>query len=169
MNVVGIWAERGIELERVPALVKEGLEAMEKLCARTSQAQQSDLYGSEASRQLSEENTRWYSNTNAWRILVIACSKTGKSAEARRVLGEWQSALNERRKLVEEIRGKRAAGQPADRVRSLEDAMMARLPSDEYQYSESLAQLALSEDRKLDALLLYQSVLRKVGAAPNRI
>ena len=56
----------------------------------------------------------WYANTYAWRTLVIAYSKTGKSAEARRVLGEWESALDERRKLVEEIRKKRAAGQPAD-------------------------------------------------------
>ncbi len=167
MLVAQVWAERGIELVRVPSLVKEGLDEAEKLRARMSQVQQSDLYGSEAARKVSEENARWYSNTYAWRTLVIAYSKTGKSAEARHVLGEWRSALDERRKLVEEIRKKRAAGQPADPARPLENVIMASLSSADAQYSESLAQLALGENRKLDALLLYQSTLRKAGGRPE--
>src|SRR5262249_41113898 len=155
--------------------------AVEKQGQRNAEMQQSDLYAGPDNR-LMEENNRWYANTNAWRTLVTAYSKTGKITEARDVLAKWEAALPERRKRAEEIRRKRDAekpeavraarpGQGPDRSRSMEDSVVRSMPMAELQYYDALAQLALAEKRKLDALAFYQSGLRAMagaaGSSPN--
>jgi thiol-disulfide isomerase/thioredoxin len=175
--VADIWAKRGIELERVPALVQEGIEATERQRERMRGAQQSDLYGA-PDQQLTEENSRWHTNATGWRTLVTAYAKSGKSAEAREILAKWETALAERRRRAEEIRQKHEAekaeeapGQRPDRTRMIEDSLVRGMPIAESQYQEALAELALGEQRKLDALTFYQSGLRALaggaGAPPN--
>ena len=125
------------------------------------QRQQSDLYG-EAYDALIEENRRWPAKTDAWGILVTAYSKNGRFDEARGVLSEWETALDERRKRADEIRVKRTAemraasaagrsGQASSPVSSMEDSFVSGIPNDESRYHEGLAQLAAGEGRKLDA------------------
>jgi thiol-disulfide isomerase/thioredoxin len=178
MQVAEIWAKRGMELERVPELVREGREAYARQRERQGGMERSDLFGG-PERQLMEENNRWYGDVTAWRTLVLAYSKTGKIAEARDVIAQWDIALQQRRKRAEEIRKKRgpaksepaaqaaaAAGGPPDRVRMMEDQVLRSVPYAESQYQEALAQVALAEQRKLDALAFYQAALRAAAAGP---
>jgi thiol-disulfide isomerase/thioredoxin len=180
MQVAAIWARRGIALDRVPALVNEGLAALEARRKRQDQVTHSDLFSS-PDRRLMEENNRWYADTNTWQTLVLAYSKTGKIAEARNVLGKWETALAERRKRAEEVRKQRearkdepapaAAGRSSsgvgvgpERMRAMiEDSLIRSLPYDESRYFDALAELALVEHRKLDALTFYQSGLRAMA------
>jgi thiol-disulfide isomerase/thioredoxin len=161
-DVLRIWAQRGLELDRVPALVEESLLAQEELLVSMLQAQQTDLYG-ETYDSLSNETGRWPMQTNAWGILVTAYSKNRRFDEARGVLSEWEAALDERRKRADEIRTRRTAGGrsgQASAVRSMEDSIVSGIPNDESRYNEGLAQLASGEGRTLDALAFYQTSLR---------
>ena len=107
--VARLWVQRGLELDRVPALVEEAIEARKKSrSAQRSLAQQSDLY-SGPSDELLKENARWSTRTDAWTILVTAYSKNRRFDEARGVLSEWEAALDERRQRADEIRAKRAS------------------------------------------------------------
>jgi thiol-disulfide isomerase/thioredoxin len=133
-------------------------------------SQQSDLYG-EAYNTLITENRRWLTKTRAWGVLVTAYSKNRQFDEARGVLSEWETALDERRKRADEIRTKRTAemraasaagrsGQASSPTSSMEDSFVSGIPNDESRYNEGLAQLAAGEGRKLDALAFYQTSLR---------
>jgi hypothetical protein len=69
--VARTWAQRGLELDRIPALVEESLAAQEKILGSTMPSQQSDLYG-ELYNTLMSENRRWPAKTSAWGVLVTA-------------------------------------------------------------------------------------------------
>jgi thiol-disulfide isomerase/thioredoxin len=170
LGVLRTWAERGLELDRVPALVEESLAAQEKTPVSTVQMQQSDLYG-ESYYTLITENRRWPTKTGAWGVLVTAYSKNRQFDEARGVLSEWEAALDERHKRADETRIKRTAemraasaagrsGQASSPISSMEDSLVSGIPNDESRYHEGLAQLASGEGRKLDALAFYQTSLR---------
>ena len=170
INVARVWAQRGLELDRIPALVEESLAAQERTPVSTVQVQQSDLYG-EAYNTLIDDSRRWPTKTSAWSILVTAYSKNRRFEEARGVLSEWEAALDERRKRADETRTRRTAemraasaagrsGQTSSPVSSMEDSFVSGIPNDESRYNEGHAQLAAGEGRKLDALAFYQTSLR---------
>jgi thiol-disulfide isomerase/thioredoxin len=181
MEVARVWAQRGLELDRVTALVKEASAAQEKSLARPGPAQQSDLY-SGPYEELMQESRRWPTKTSAWSILVTAFSKARRFTQARAVLADWEAALDERRRRADEIRTRRtaemreasAAGRssPASSlVRGMEDALAGSISNDDSKYYEALAQLADGEGRKLDALTFYQTSFRvmygRYAAPPN--
>ncbi len=170
MEVARVWAQRGLELDRVTALVKEASAAQEKSLARPGSAQQSDLY-SGPYEELMQESRRWPTKTSAWRILVTAFSKARRFTEARAVLADWEAALDVRRRRADGILTRRtaktreaaAAGRSStvsSLVRGMEEALAGGIPSDDSKYYEALAQLADGEGRKLDALTFYQTSFR---------
>ena len=169
-GVLRTLAQRGLELDHLPALINEGLAAQEEALVSTSQTRQSDLFGGPYN-ELMLENRRWSMHADAWSILVTAYSKNRQFDEARGVLSEWEAALDERRKRADEIRTKRTAemraasaagrsGQASSPTSSMENSFVSGIPIDESRYNEGLAQLAAGEGRKLDALAYYQTSLR---------
>jgi tetratricopeptide (TPR) repeat protein len=166
MAVARAWAYHGLELARIPSLAKETMDATEK----TGAPPPSDLYP-ESFHTLRREVQGWGFREGTWGILVTAYSKTGNFGEARRVLTEWEAALQRRRDHAERIRARRPVGRsvPAPRATAgrapltestLEDSLVSGLPAAEARYDEALAELALAEGRKSDALKLYQAALR---------
>ena len=101
MQVAGIWANRGIQLDRIPALVEEGLALAAKQGERADGFPTSDMYPA-PDRGAFEAEQAFYTNTFVWQTLTVAYSKGGKYAEARGVLAKWDAGLAERRKLAEE-------------------------------------------------------------------
>lgn len=167
MQVASIWASRGIQLDRIPALIKEGLALAARQNERPDGPPQSDMYPS-PDRGAFEAEQAFYTNTFVWQVLAAAYSKGGKYAEARGVLAKWDAGLAERRKLAEEYSKAPAAapGPKPDPDRMRREALVRNLPVVELQYQAALAQLAAAEGRKLDALTFYQAALRARVAQP---
>jgi thiol-disulfide isomerase/thioredoxin len=168
LEVIQVWAQRGLELDRIPALVQEVVASQHRAFSTSSAKQQSDLQGDYLN--LMNEDMRWTSDTKAWGILVTAYIKNHQLDEARDVLAEWEKVLDSRRSKAKEISERQASqsreeaaserSNPTSPARSIENSILSRLPSDEANYYESCAQLAAVEDRTLDALAFYQSSLR---------
>ncbi|MBN1571147.1 MAG: redoxin family protein [Acidobacteria bacterium] len=169
LNVLWIWAKRGLRLDRIPALVNEIAEAQSKMNFPLV-TPKSDLYG-ENYQSLITENLHWTTNTRMWTVLVIAYTQSRQFDQARETLAEWEKALNERRKKADEINEKLAArlqsATPSERsnvasnpISSLESSLASGIYNDEGRYHEACAQLAVAEERSLDALAYYQSYLR---------
>jgi hypothetical protein len=170
MGVARAWAYHGLELARIPSLAKETMDATERTVTPMPAPPPSDLYP-ESFRVLRREVQMWGFREGTWGILVTAYSKTGNVGEARKVLAEWEAALQQRRDHAEQIRARRPAGTsvPAPRTiagraqlteTSMEDSLVSGLPAAEARHYEALAELAIAEGRKSDALLLYQAALR---------
>jgi thiol-disulfide isomerase/thioredoxin len=169
VDVLRVWAQRGLELERIPALVQEFVASQQRSFATSSSTLQSDLYG-ESYYTLIRESSRWSAETKAWGILVTTYAKNRQLDKARDVLAGWEKALNARRSKVNGLREKQesqarnaAASEgpsPTSLTRSLETSIISGLPTDESNYYEGCAQLATAEDRALDALVFYQASVR---------
>jgi thiol-disulfide isomerase/thioredoxin len=169
LDVLKVWAQRGLELNRIPALVWEILAKQPKITMLPSATQQSDLYGG-SYQTLIEENQRWTTNTNAWLILATTYAKTRQLDQSRSILKEWETTLNARRKRANEITEKlnaqaRNAADSANSgtsslIRSMETSIVSGIPNEEAKYYEACAQVAAAEGRMLDALTFYQSSLR---------
>jgi thiol-disulfide isomerase/thioredoxin len=170
-DVLRVWAQRGLELERIPSLVQEFVASQQRSYATSSSLLQSDLYG-ESYLSYMLETLRWSTNTKAWGILVTTYAKNHKLDKARDVLAGWEKALNARRSKANEIREKQESqartaaaserSSPASITRSLETSIISGLPTDESNYYEGCAQLATAEDRALDALVFYQASVRLI-------
>jgi pentatricopeptide repeat protein len=170
IEVARAWAYHGLELDRIPALVKEALDAQERAFTPPPGLTTSDL-GTDSFRALQRELRMWAFRGVTWGILVATYSKAGNVSEARQVLAEWEAALQQRRDHAEQIRARRAterpapasprtAPMPAPTYRDLEDSLVSGLPAAEARHYEALAELALAEGRKSDALKAYQAALR---------
>jgi hypothetical protein len=169
IEVARAWAYHGLELERIPALVKETLDAQERAFTPPPGMSVSDLL-SDASMSPQRETRRWAFRGALWPALVTASVKSGNVREASGVLVEWEAALQQRRDQAEQIRARRAAEKPGTAPsrtppapltsRDWEDSLVSGLPAAEARYYESFAELALSEGRKSDALKSYQTALQ---------
>ncbi len=72
LDVLRIWAFRGLELNRVATLAQEILSRQTPLIV--SPMAQSDLYGNSST--LMTEDMRWRNNTRAWSVLVTTYVKS---------------------------------------------------------------------------------------------
>ncbi len=165
LDVLRAWAQRGLELNRIPALVQEVVEQQQRNSALPSGMRQSDLYGESYLKPMME-NSRWTTDVKAWGVLTTSYVKSRRLDKAREALGEWGKGLAQRRKKAKEI-NERQASQPRGStassqtmLRSIETSIVSGLPNDEANYYECCAQLAAAEDRALDALAFYQSSWR---------
>lgn len=159
------WAKRGLELDAIPALVKEGQEVSEKRAKANSAYLESDLYSSPDDT-VREENSRWHRNTTSWETLALAHFKAGRSADARTVLSKWESGIGERKKRAAELSAKHAANPPA-KPGSAEEYMIKSVGFDESRYLTVLAMLARHEKRTADALAICQAAVRSLSGSPG--
>ena len=170
MEVLQTWAQRDIQIERIPSLVREFMKMPTQPTFMTAREQDSDL-GDSSRLSLMVENNRWSANVIGWSILVTVHSKKQEFDLAREALGEWEKGLEERQKKADEItsRKKSASGNtPAPKPSvgnmniedMLESSIVSGIPRDKAQYYEACARLATAEKRPLDALAFYQSSLR---------
>jgi thiol-disulfide isomerase/thioredoxin len=167
LELLQVWAQRGLELNRIPALVMEITERQFKFPG-TLPEQESDLV--ENTSQLMMEDMNWTTDSRAWAILVTAYAKTRQLEQARATLAEWEKGLNERRKKADELNEKRmqqtrTAGTTSRNVAAsfnsaMENALISGISNEEAKYYNGCAQLAAAEGRSLDALTYYQSSLR---------
>jgi thiol-disulfide isomerase/thioredoxin len=166
MQVAAIWTKRGIALERIPGMVDEALAAAAAAAAREPPAPRTDMYPFPDRRE-TQDNETFYANTMAWQTLTTSYAKSGKLAQARTVLVKWETALNERRKRIDEYRkaAEAAPGPVHDSTRALRESIARSLPSSESQYFQAAAQVAVAESRKMDALALYQAALRALAGS----
>jgi len=181
LDVLKIMAQRGLFLDRIPAIAQDSGQRLSQAMSFLNTRQQSDINGGPYYR-LMEENRNWTTNTGVWGILVTAHINNGQPEKAKSVLAEWEKALTERRKKADEINEKMStqlrnasgSGSSASAptiVRSLENTVVSSFPTDEGRYYDACAQLALAEGRALDGLTYYQSSLRLIygrsAALPN--
>lgn len=80
------WAKRGVELDAIPALVKEGEEVSEKRAKANAAYAESDLYASPDDA-VHEENSRWSRVTVSWETLALAHFKSGLHDQNRGIRG----------------------------------------------------------------------------------
>jgi thiol-disulfide isomerase/thioredoxin len=162
-----VWAQRGLELDRIPALVQQTLASPNPL--QTALKRQSDP-GTGASQSLVIENQRWTATSNAWSVLVATYVKTRHLDKARSIMADWDKALKERRQKAEEIKGKLAMSGPGpNRLNAMESSIIAGTSNDEYLHYQACARLAGAEGRAVDALIFYQSSLRLRYGRPETI
>jgi thiol-disulfide isomerase/thioredoxin len=178
MKVLEVWAERGVSLDRVPTSV-EHLKALPSQSPLNPTFQiQSDILENLGDQRLLEENRQWAIVTSANHALVMVHAKERQFNQARRILAEWDKALQERRKKVDEIRTrqieqlrKAMASGPSNRPRNplnyAETAIVQGLPNDEAKYYDACAKLAEAEGQRLDALAFYQTSLRMLNGSPS--
>ena len=145
LEVLKAWAQRGLELDRIPALVHEAQEA--KTAAPPGTAiQQSDLYT--GYRSLLMGNQRWTMDSNAWSILVMTYLKSHRLDKARSVLAEWEKTLNERRKAAE-INGRLAgSGTMTSPLGGMGVSIASGVSNEESWYYDACARLATAEGRR---------------------
>lgn len=170
IDVADIWANRGLELDRIPALVEEGIELTKKEQLRNGAAR-SDLYDSPGTR-LMDENNLWQTDHAAWQTLVTAYTKMGRMDEVRSVLAQWEKGLRQLRNSVEEFRKSQESDKSVsgrDRGNNMGEMVLRNLPFAESSYATAMAEFALADHRKLDALAFYQSGLHAMNAAGSSV
>lgn len=170
MQVAALWAKRGIALDRIPAMLDEALAAAAAARAQSkTPAPRTDMYPFPDQR-LVQENQAFDANAMVWQTLTTVYVKSGKPAQAHAVLAKLQTALDARRKLVEEYRRTSAAAQGPvhDSTKLVFDSMVRSLPMSESQYFQAAAQVAASENRKMDALAFYQAALRALAGSAGQ-
>lgn len=159
------WAKRGVELDAIPALVKEGEEVSEKRARANASYLESDLYASPDDA-VQDENSRWSRGTVSWETLALAAFKSGRTAEARTVLSKWEAGLNDRKKRAAELSAKRAAD-PANKPGSSADYLIKSIGFEESRYLTAVAALARHEKRTADALAICQAAVRALSGSPG--
>ncbi len=170
LDVLKVWAQRRLELNRIPALVREVMETQQKTPITAMIPGDSDLYGG-SYQKLMTQSLSWTTNTKGWGILATVYAQRGEFAQARSVLAEWKQDLDARRLMADELNEKiiararsASAGQQQapnnSPVSGLESSFVYGTPREEALYYEAAAQLAAAEGRTLDALTFYQSSLR---------
>src|SRR5688572_279945 len=144
VTVAKFYLERGFRLQNVPALLQKGLAEMERI---EKSRGVSDLFprGEEIEGNLA------YSQWQAWPLMAEAYARTKQPARASEVLAEMAAALK-----------KKEPGEKASDNKKRAYAYNAGL------YWRAVAKVAEAEQRKLDALMAYQTAMsvRPASAVP---
>jgi thiol-disulfide isomerase/thioredoxin len=166
-EVLKTWAQRGLELDRIPVLVREIAAKRQRTNILSYPMQQPGLTSME---QTFLEENRWRMDTDAWAILVTVYSKTRQAEQAWSILVVWEAALKGRRAKVNEIAQKPAPAPPwaadsktintSSLVQSNESFTVSGIPYEDSKYYEACAQAAAAEGQTLDALVFYQTSMR---------
>jgi thiol-disulfide isomerase/thioredoxin len=123
---------RGFHLERIPELLQKGLAEVVKLDARDSG---SDLYPREEGSD--DGNLKWV-RRESWPLLAEAYARLKQPAKAREILAQMAEDLKQQK--------------PADKEKTGYAYQQAT-------YWQTVAKVAEAEQRKLDALMAYQTAL----------
>ncbi|MBZ5498258.1 MAG: zf-HC2 domain-containing protein [Acidobacteriia bacterium] len=140
LRVASLYAGRGVRLDRVPALIKEGIAAAEKYDRETT----TDLIPAELS-DARQRFRRWQEADDAWQALAEAYIRLGRPARAREAIARIEAGLSECRKQVAQLPAiiKRNGKRAMDPLPS----MISELAAHEARYRETLAQVIKAERR----------------------
>jgi hypothetical protein len=168
-TVLKVWAQRGLELNRIPALVLEYKDKGYKNSLSSPPGASSATEIEVISLLYSKSSLRWQIDTNAWAVLVTAYAKNGQTDKAQFILNEWESALNAQRAKITEAAKKLSPMQqtavnstmtPINEMDLFPGIITRKISNDEAMYNEARAQVAAAKGQLLDALTLYQTSLR---------
>ncbi len=163
--IASLYVKRGVRLEQVPDLVREGLQQ----AAKRGEEMDSDLFYME-DRKDSEEASLWGQRRFAWATLFDAYLKQMRFDKARDTVFEMERGLREWKTKVAAWQAKSQSlpkDKPRDAGSSIIESAVRSVPAEEARYHESLARLAAAENRKLDALGFYQTALRTAKGAAS--
>ncbi len=163
LTLAELYTKRGVRLEQVPELVRQGL--LDSKNSRNWQSE-TDLFEAPSGLERASAARDWWPRTSAWNTLIDAYLQMKKFDQARTTIIDMETGLADRKSLVS--KWKAAIDKlPKDKPKSFEiqSAEMAvkNLPTDEARVQKALARLAAAENRKLDALAYYQSALRLIS------
>jgi thiol-disulfide isomerase/thioredoxin len=155
MMIAGAYVKRGLRLDQVPGLIRA---TMDDIDGRYS-GEKTDLYDSTAGTD-SRYASRWFILRSTRGTLLDAYLKLKQFDKAREMLMEFDGQLREWRVKVAAWK-KRNDEQPKDKPRNpyLLSAVQG-LPADEATMAEMLGRLAKAQERRVDALVFYQSAVR---------
>lgn len=167
MTVARIYARRGIRLDQVPALIeKANQSAMENPRLRPK----TDLISDPADT-VEAETLTFNTKSSGWWILFQTYMKLKQPDKARQVLMEEEKGIDDYKKRVETWK-KELAALPAGHQRGIAEMMKESsgrsLPYYEQTVVEHKADLAVHENRKVDALAFYQAAIRQSDQAKSR-
>ncbi|MBO0797497.1 MAG: redoxin domain-containing protein, partial [Blastocatellia bacterium] len=137
LQVAQAYAKRNVATARIPSLVLEGIKATERMEKRNPP---SDLYPRKAG-DTGNGNLK-YVQWLSWPLLAEAYARLGQAEKAREALKEMAEALNR--------------DKPGDQARE-EDKLY--YSNHQVTYWQTVAKVAEAENRKLDALISYQTAL----------
>jgi thiol-disulfide isomerase/thioredoxin len=146
VSVARTYLKRGLRLEHVPALLQKGLSEIERLDGgRTAD----DLYPREEGY---ERGNLKYVRWQSWPLLAEAYARLKQPDKAREVLAQMAEALKTQK--------------PGDKAR---ETIKSGYANNQVIYWQTTAKVAEVEQRKLDALMAYQTALafRPKATAPK--
>jgi thiol-disulfide isomerase/thioredoxin len=133
--VAQVYAKRKVATARIPPLVLEGLEEVERMDKRSSP---SDLYPRRGGGNSNLKYAQWES----WPLLAEAYAKLGQGEKAREVLKKMEEALRQ--------------DKPDEKASASDKSVYS---TRQVTYWQTNAKVAEAENRKLDALSCYQTAL----------
>jgi thiol-disulfide isomerase/thioredoxin len=143
VTVAQFYLDRGYRLQNIPALIQAAITEMERL---EKSRGVSDVYPRDEDFEGNVPYTRWQS----WPILAEAYARTKQPAKAAATLAEMAAALK-----------KKEPGEKATDQQKRSYYYNAGL------YWQTVAKVAEAEQRKLDALTAYQTVLSVRRSTPR--
>ena len=146
VSVARIYLKRGLRLEQVPALLQQGIAEIERLEGGRTR---DDLYPREEA--FDGGNLR-YVRWQSWPLLAEAHARLKQPDKVREVLAQMAEALKKEK--------------PSDQAR---ESVKTGYASYQATFWQTTAKVAEIEQRKLDALMAYQTALafRPKAAAPK--
>jgi thiol-disulfide isomerase/thioredoxin len=147
VTVARFYLERGFRLQDVPTLIQKGLAEMERV---EKSRGASDLFPRAEGFEGNLAYTRWQS----WPVLAEAYARTNQPAKASEVLAEMAQALK-----------KKEPGEKAT------DQQKRGYAYNAGNYWQTVAKVAEAQQRKLDALMAYQTALSvwPKGSVPDEL
>ena len=136
VTVARFYLKRGFGLESVPALLQKGLAEIEKI---EKSGGPSDLYPRGEEFDSSLNFTRWES----WPLMAEAYARTKQPAKAQEVLAQLADALKKKEPPREQAK----------------DSQKRAYTYNQAIYWQAVAKVAEAEQRKLDALMAFQTAL----------
>ena len=144
VTVAKFYLKRGFRLESVPALLERGLTEIEEI--EKSRGGPSDLFPRPEDIEGNLTHTRWES----WPLMAEAYARTKRPAKAHEVLAKLADALKQK--------------EPGEQAK---DSQKRAYPYYQGIYWQAVGKVADAEQRKLDALMAYQTALA-VRTSPPR-
>jgi thiol-disulfide isomerase/thioredoxin len=133
--VAQAYAKRKVATARIPPLVLEGLEEVERMDKRSPP---SDLYPHEGRGNGNLKSVQWQS----WPVLAEAYAKLGQGDKAREVLKKMEEALRQ--------------DKPGEKAKASDKSFYS---TRQVTYWQTNGKVAEADNRKLDALSSYQTAL----------
>ena len=136
ISITRVYLKRGLRLERVPALIQKGFQETERI---DKNHRPSDLYPHEEG---AEDGNLRYVRWQGWPLIAEAYARLQQPDKAGEVLAQMAEALKK--------------GKPGEKAK---ERTKARYGNNQVMFWQTTAKVAEVDQRKLDALMAYQTAL----------